>query len=116
MATIRDKKLVGAEPQIINGTSVYYDKETKTYNIFTGNDKTHDNILISCTNLDILIHVLNSINYGNINEKVNVSKSNVVGSSSTKNKEKNKSEWDYAPRDGVDYDSSKMSYENMNLV
>ena len=60
MASIRDKQLLGGKTIIKDNLTVYQDEKTGVYSIFIGNNKTHDNILISCKDLDILIHVANS--------------------------------------------------------
>ena len=63
MASLRDSQQLSSQVVVENGTSLYYNKNTGIYTIFIGNDTTHDNLLISTTNKDLLLTVLNSVNY-----------------------------------------------------
>ncbi|OWT32558.1 hypothetical protein BGI41_07045 [Methanobrevibacter sp. 87.7] len=63
LAAIRDSYKIGAEQETINNETVWYNKDTKYYMTFLGNDTTHDNILIVTKNKNILTHVMTSIKY-----------------------------------------------------
>lgn len=65
MASIRDNQLLGGKPITENGTTVYLNEKTGVYSIFIGNNETHDNILISCSDLDMLMHVVKTVKYSN---------------------------------------------------
>lgn len=60
-----------------NGTSVYYNQNTGTYTIFIGNDETHDNILITTHDKDLLLTIVNSVIYSNANKTNNTSNSDL---------------------------------------
>ena len=59
-----EKQKGGNTPEIVDGVPVFYNKETGYYCIETGNDTTHDNILIMCKNRDIALKIYHSIKYG----------------------------------------------------
>ncbi|WP_407381024.1 hypothetical protein [Methanobrevibacter sp.] len=67
MAAIRDAVQLESTPIVTDDNiTVYQNPNTKVYSIFTGNDTTHDNILIVSSNLDSLLHAYRSIWYGEI--------------------------------------------------
>lgn len=81
MASIRDNALLNNKQIIENGTTIYHNEKTGVYSIFIGNNQTHDNILIQCSDLDILMHVLHSVKYSN-GESFNNTSTNSASSSS----------------------------------
>lgn len=81
MASIRDNALLNNKQIIENGTTIYHNEKTGVYSIFIGNNQTHDNILIQCSDLDILMHVLDSVKYSN-GESFNNTTTNSASSSS----------------------------------
>ncbi len=83
MASIRDTVQLGSTPIVTqDNITVYQNPDTKVYSIFTGNDTTHDNILIVSGDLDTLIHAYKSIAYGEIDfeDNTDTSKSNTNSS------------------------------------
>ena len=64
MAEIRDNALDGSAV-IKDNITLYYNNDTHIYSVFTGSDETHDNVLISSTDADLVVHVYNSIKFGN---------------------------------------------------
>lgn len=76
MASLRDSQQLNSQVVVENGTSIYYNKDTGIYTIFIGNDTTHDNILISTHNKDLLLTIVNSVNYGGDNQDNNSGNNN----------------------------------------
>lgn len=76
MASLRDSQQLNSQVVVENGTSIYYNKDTGIYTIFIGNDTTHDNILISTPNKDLLLTIVNSVNYGGDNQDNNSGNNN----------------------------------------
>lgn len=62
MNNVLNSSLVGAV-QVINGTSVHFDKKTGMYSIFVGSSATHDDVLIISKDLDLLLKVYNSLKF-----------------------------------------------------
>ena len=83
-----EKQKGGNTPEIVDGVPVFYNKETGYYCIETGNDTTHDNILIMCKNKDIALKMYHSIKYG-VSE-VEIEQNAVPVSNVNKNNNKNK--------------------------
>ena len=78
---VRDvESLKGMEsPAIEKGVPIYYNSDFGLYYAQTGNDTTHDNILISANNKDLVIKVYETIRYGSANaSKLNVNMSKIV--------------------------------------
>lgn len=64
VATQFEMQKGGSTPTIENGVPVYYNSATGMYCIETGNDTTHDNILIMCKDKDMALKIYYSIKYG----------------------------------------------------
>lgn len=122
LASTRDSYKIGAEQQTLNNQSVWYNKDTKYYMAFLGNDTTHDNILIVTKNKDILTHIMTSIHYFQVNTTVSTDSVSTSTSSSPKTNHKNKTnktkeanttvnfyEFNYYDDSNYDYDSSSGS-------
>lgn len=60
-----------------NGTTIYYNQNTEIYTIFIGNDETHDNILITTHDKDLLLAIVNSVSYYNANKSNDISNSDL---------------------------------------
>ena len=85
MASLRDTQQLNSQVIIENGTSIYYNKDTGIYCVFIGNNITHDNILISTPNKELLLTILSTVNYSNDNQDTSSASenSNIEDSSST---------------------------------
>ncbi|MDD5960232.1 MAG: hypothetical protein PUC09_06250 [Methanobrevibacter wolinii] len=121
LASTRDSYKIGAEQQTLNNQSVWYNKDTKYYMAFLGNDTTHDNILIVTKNKDILTHIMTSIHYFQVNTTVSTDSVSTT-TSSPKTSHKNKTnktkeanttvnfyEFNYYDDSNYDYDSASGS-------
>ena len=93
MASLRDSQQLNCQVVVENGTSIYFNKDTGIYTIFIGNNNTHDNILISTPDKDLLLTIVNSVNYGGDVQDNNTTESLSVNSvsSSTSNNAKDSS-------------------------
>lgn len=85
MAAIRDSTL-GLTVVEENNITVYLNESTGVYSYFVSNNITHDNILITCSDLDMLMTIINSITFNNgtgefNNMSVNHSSSQQIDSS-----------------------------------
>lgn len=60
MNKIIDSTLIGEEKNI-KGVSVHYNEKTGVYSILVGDSNSHDNVLITCKDADLLLKVYNSI-------------------------------------------------------
>lgn len=74
---LRESQQLNSQVLVENGTSVYYNQNTGTYTIFIGNDETHDNILITTHDKDLLLTIVNSVIYSNANKTNNTSNSDL---------------------------------------
>lgn len=63
--SLKDNELKNTKQIYENGTSVYQDEKTGVYSVLIENNDTNETILISCSDLDILIHVANSAKFTN---------------------------------------------------
>lgn len=71
-------------PVIEKGVPVYYNNKTGLYYVQTANDTTHDNILISAPDKNLVLKVYGTIRYGYGNaSKLIVNMSNLVESNDT---------------------------------
>ena len=59
-----EKQKGGNTPTVEDGVPIYYNPDTGMFCIETGNDTTHDNILIMCKDKDIALKMYHSIKYG----------------------------------------------------
>ena len=60
MNKIIDSTLIGEEKSI-KGVTVHYNQKTGVYSVLVGNSNSHDNVLITCKDVDLLLRVYNSI-------------------------------------------------------
>lgn len=63
MASLRDNLFSKGTPSVEDNVTVYFIKDTNEYVIFTGNDTTHDNVLIVCKDKDMALTVYKSIKF-----------------------------------------------------
>lgn len=108
---LRDSQQLNNQGLVENGTSVYYNQNTGTYTIFIGNDETHDNILITTHDKDLLLTIVNSVIYSNANKTNNTSNSD-LSTPHTVNIKKDTSSNDTSIDDDYyeDYSSGSFSY------
>ena len=68
---IRNDFISHSVEETVNNQTVWHNQENDTYMAFIGNYVTHDNILISCKDPEILSHMMASAQYKYFNEETN---------------------------------------------